>query len=134
MPQLAHWFFRVAVVFFIVGVMMGLQMSITGVYNVTGAHAHTNLLGWVTSAIFGGFYALNPAISETRLAQAHFWVHTIAVAIMTPALYLMFYGYTALEPVLAIASLVAFANVLLFAFIVFSAGKSHSRPLVVPAE
>lgn len=133
MPQLAHWFFRVSVVFLIIGVMMGLQMSITGTYNITGAHAHTNLLGWVTSALYGGFYALNPLLSETKLAKVHFWAHTISVAIMTPSLYLLFYGYTALEPVLAIVSLAAFATVVLFAFIVFSAGRSPVRS-AMPAE
>jgi hypothetical protein len=133
MPKVAHWFFRVAVVFLILGILMGLQMSITGVYNVTGAHAHTNLLGWVTSALFGGFYALNRNVAESKLAKVHFWAHTISVAIMTPSLYLVFLGYTALEPVLAIVSLIAFASVLLFAFIVFSAGRSP-LPAPLPAE
>jgi hypothetical protein len=40
---------------------MGIAMSISGVHNVTGAHAHANLLGWVTMAIFGVYYALAPA-------------------------------------------------------------------------
>ena len=68
MPNVAQLFFKAAVVFLIVGIGMGLQMSISGVHNVTGAHAHANLLGWVTSAIFGGYYALNPAKARTKLA------------------------------------------------------------------
>ena len=69
MPQVSHLFFKAAVVFLVVGLLMGLQMSISGQHNVIGAHAHANLLGWVTMAIFGGYYALNPAKAATRLAR-----------------------------------------------------------------
>jgi hypothetical protein len=31
--------------FLVLGLMMGLQMSISGQHNVIGAHAHSNLLG-----------------------------------------------------------------------------------------
>jgi uncharacterized membrane protein len=135
MPQLAQWFFRAAVVFLIIGIMMGLQMSISGVYNVTGAHAHTNLLGWVTSALFGTFYALNPAKAELKLARVHFWLHTVSVAIMTPSLYLAFLGYSAFEPLLGVLAIAAFASVLLFAWIVFRPAEEKSSTRgAVPAE
>ena len=127
MPNVAQLFFKAAVVFLIVGIGMGLQMSISGVHNVTGAHAHANLLGWVTSAIFGGYYALNPAKARTKLAMIHFWVYTVAVAVMIPALYLMLQGYAALEPLVAASSLLAFAGVLLFAVVVF--GKEDAAAL-----
>jgi hypothetical protein len=128
MPQVADYFFKSAVVFLIVGIMMGLQMSISGVHNVTGAHAHTNLLGWVTMAIFGGYYALSPAKAERRSARIHFWLYLVSVAVMTPSLYLMYLGYTAFEPLLAISSLTAFASVLVFAFVVFTRSEEATAP------
>jgi hypothetical protein len=67
MPTIAQWFFKAAVVFLLMGILMGLQMSISGNHNVIGVHAHTNLLGWVTSAIFGGYYALKGRRGATAL-------------------------------------------------------------------
>ena len=61
MPNLAHVYFRTAILFLIAGISVGIYMSISGNHAVTGAHAHINLLGWVTSALFGTYLALNPA-------------------------------------------------------------------------
>ncbi|UUP18372.1 hypothetical protein [Nitratireductor thuwali] len=120
MPHLATLFFRTAVVFLIIGIAMGLQMAISGTHNVIGAHAHANLLGWATMAIFGGYYALNPAKAQTRLANLQYWVYTAGVAVMVPSLYLLLLGYAAIEPLVALSSLVSAAGVLMFAVIVYS--------------
>ncbi len=138
MPRIAHMFFRVAVVFLLLGILMGLQMSISGNHNVIGAHAHTNLLGWVTSAVFGGYYALNPSKAEKRVASIHFWLYSGSVAVMVPALYAFYTGFRAIEPLLAISSVTAFVSVLVFAAIVFSpeperAGQSRLTARETPA-
>lgn len=120
MPRIADLFFKAAIAFLILGIVMGLQMSISGEHNVIGAHAHTNLLGWVTMAVFGGYYALNPAKARTRLAKLHFWTYLCSVLIMSPSLYLLYLGYAAAEGPLAVASVVAFGSVLVLAIVVFS--------------
>ena len=120
MPRISNLFFRTAVLFLIVGVMMGLQMAISQNHNVIGAHAHVNLLGWVTSAIFGGYYALNPAKAERRLAMVHYAVYTLGVAMMAVALYLLLLGNPAMEPVVAVSALITCAGVLIFAWMVFA--------------
>jgi hypothetical protein len=119
MPGISHLFFKTAVLFLIVGIGMGLQMAISQNHNVIGAHAHVNLLGWVSSAIFGGYYALNPAKAEGRLPLIQYGVYTLGVAIMAFSLYLLLQGNTALEPFVAISALITFAGVLLFAWVVF---------------
>lgn len=132
MPHIAQLFFKTAIVFLILGISMGLQMSISGVHDVTGAHAHANLLGWVTMAIFGIYYALNPTKAELRIARVHYFSYAIAVAIMVPSLYLLLKGYAAAEPFVAVSSLIAAASVLLFAYILFSGERrtaSTMRPL-----
>ncbi len=128
MPRIADYFFKAAVLFLIFGIGMGLQMSISGNHNVIGAHAHTNLLGWVTMAIFGGYYALNPAKAESRLATIHFWVYVVSVLVMSPSLYLLYLGNTAVEPLLAISSITAFVSVLIFAVVVFSPARVGVHP------
>ena len=119
MPAVAELFFKSAIVFLIVGIAMGLHMSMSANHDVIGAHAHTNLLGWVTSALFGGYYALNPAKAESRLAMIHFWVYTLGVAAMVPSLYLLLKGFAAMEPLVALTSLVTFVGVIVFAVVVF---------------
>ncbi|MDZ5697934.1 MULTISPECIES: hypothetical protein [Phyllobacteriaceae] len=120
MPTVAQHFFKTAIVFLIFGIGMGLYMSISGNHNIIGAHAHTNLLGWVTMALFGVYYALNPAKAAGRLARIQYGVYTTGVVVLTPSLLFMLLGNPALEPLVAISSLVTFAGVLLFGLVVFA--------------
>jgi hypothetical protein len=120
MPQVSQLFFKTAIVFLIVGIAVGFQMAISGDHSVFPAHAHINLLGWVTSAIFGGYYALNPAKAQQKLAMVHYGVYTLGLVLMTPALYLMLRGNPALEPIVIVGSFIVAAGVLIFAFMVFS--------------
>jgi hypothetical protein len=133
MPAISHLFFRAAILFLMIGIGVGLAMSITQVHDVVGAHAHVNLLGWVTSAIFGGYYALNPAKAEGVLPRVHFWVYTVGVVIMSGALYMLLKGNTGMEPLVAGGSLLVAAGVLVGAYVIFMpAGSIASR--VQPAE
>lgn len=120
MPHVSRLFFKTAIIFLLVGVTVGLQMAISGDHTVFSAHAHINLLGWVTSAIFGFYYALNPAKARRRIALIHYGVYTLGLIVMAPALYFLLRGNPSLEPVVAVGSLIVAAGVLIFAFVVFS--------------
>ena len=124
MPRVANLYFKTAIIFLIIGIGIGLKMAITEDHSVIGAHAHANLLGWVTMALFGGYHALNPQKAERRLAMIQYYVYTTGVAVLVPALYLMLLGNTAMEPIVAAASIVIFIGVLLFAFIIFSSEQA----------
>ncbi|MEF2552842.1 hypothetical protein VQ042_15970 [Aurantimonas sp. A2-1-M11] len=130
MPYVANLYFKTAITFLVVGISVGLQMSISGNHNVIGAHAHINLLGWVTSALFGAFYALNPAKAQKRLAIIQYGVYTTGVVILSPALYFLLLGNSRAEPAVAIASLIVFAGVILFAVMVFA--KDEVRTSDIP--
>lgn len=134
MPRISDWFFKAAIVFLVVGIAIGLHMSISGVHNVAGAHAHINLLGWVTSAIFGVYYALNPAKAEGRLPMIHFGVYVVGVIVMTIALYLLLGGNTAVEPFVAAGSLITFVGVLVFGYVVFAPARAGANATAMPAE
>jgi hypothetical protein len=123
MPNLAHVYFRTAILFLIAGISVGIYMSISGNHAVTGAHAHINLLGWVTSALFGTYLALNPAKATGLLPRLQYLVYVLGVIVMGTSLYLMLDGNAAMVPVVAGASLVTFAGVLLFAVIIFMPAK-----------
>lgn len=129
MPAVAHLYFRTAIIFLIVGVAVGLHMAIAEDHSAFPAHAHINLLGWVTSAIFGGYYALNPAKAGRRIARVQYVVYLAGLVVMLPALYLKYaVGVASVEPILAIGSLIVTAGVLIFAFVVF-AGEKEAKTL-----
>jgi hypothetical protein len=134
MPRISEYFFRSAILFLLVGISIGLHMSISQNHNVIGAHAHINLLGWVTSALFGGYYALNPAKAAGRLPMLQYLVYTIGVVIMGTSLYLLLSGNVGMTPVVAASSLITFAGVLMFAWIVWTPSSAGSRAMPQAAE
>jgi hypothetical protein len=133
MPAVSELFFKTAILWLILGIGAGLQMAISGDHSTFPAHAHINLLGWVTSAIFGGYYALNPAKAARKIAMVHYGLYTVGLVVMLPALYLMVLGNPALEPIVAGGSLIVAAAVLVFTVVVFSSGSARSVSGLSPA-
>ena len=134
MPRISEYYFRAGILFLLVGISIGIHMSISQNHNVIGAHAHINLLGWVTSALFGGYYALNPAKAAGRLPMIQFVVYTLGVVVMAASLYLLLSGNVGMEPIVAVSSLITFAGVLLFAWIVWMPVGAGSRAMPQAAE
>jgi hypothetical protein len=129
--------FRLAVLFVIAGMAMGIGMAVSQNHSIMPAHAHLNLLGWVSLFLFGIYYERRPALDTSRLAliQVVLWsVGTIVLTIAVAALHL---GYPAADPVAGIASLVVLAAMLLFAYFVFRPAHSMAPGAtmqVTPAE
>jgi hypothetical protein len=112
--------FRVAIVYFVVAVALGIVMGASGDHTLIAVHAHLNLLGWVAMALFALIGMAHPAITEGPIATAQFWLHNIGVPVMLGALALRLKGYTAVEPVIGLASIVVGIGVLLFAWLVLT--------------
>jgi hypothetical protein len=70
-----------ALIYFVVGVSLGMYMGITHDFSLRHVHVHINLLGWVALGIVGAFYAAYPALQRGWMAHAHYWLHTAGVAI-----------------------------------------------------
>ncbi len=49
-------FLKIAVVYFVIGAVVGLYMGITATFTQAPVHAHLNLLGWVSLAVIGLIY------------------------------------------------------------------------------
>lgn len=77
MPRVSNAFFTVATLCGLAGMVWGSWMGISGDHSLHPAHAHLNLLGWVTLAIMGGFYALPGAPKAGTLA----WVNLVLSAL-----------------------------------------------------
>src|SRR5690242_16192071 len=98
-------FISIAAVYFSIGVLMGMTMGIIHYFRLTSTHAHINLLGWVSTALFGLIYSVYPFAGQTKLAKVHFWLHNIGLPIMVIGLILESFGVSAALPIMIVGSL-----------------------------
>ena len=106
-------FLKIAVVYLMLGTLLGLYMGSTEKFVLAPVHAHLLLLGWASLALAGIVYHLHPAAGETRLARIHFWLHNLALPVSMAALAALLSGAPAAGPVVGIASTVMFAGLVL---------------------
>ncbi|MFJ2691557.1 hypothetical protein [Pseudomonas sp. NPDC087336] len=118
-PRSRTWF-RLAALYFALGVMLGVTMGASGDHSLFAVHAHINLLGWVSMALFGAIGTLHPSITEGRAAAVQFWTYNLGVPVMLGALTLRLKGVASIEPLIGVASILVGVSVLLFAWLVFS--------------
>lgn len=86
MRGISFWFFFTATLYVTAGMIWGIVMAASGDHSLYPAHAHLNLVGWVTMALFGVYYHLVPRAAEHWLAKVHFIVATAGVVIMVPGI------------------------------------------------
>ena len=118
MKGLSAWFFGSAVVYAILGMLLGNVMGASGDHSQMPTHAHLLLVGWVTFAIFGLFYHLFAERAATLLARTHFWLSQASYIVLVIALYLIYSGQPDVgEPIAGVASIGLLLSMLLFALI-----------------
>lgn len=86
MRGVAFWFFLTATLCVTGGMAWGIHMSISADHTMAPAHAHLNLVGWVTMALFGIYYHLVPKAGAAMLAKIHFLVAFAGVVTMVPGI------------------------------------------------
>lgn len=110
---------KLAVLYLIVGVGLGIAMGASEDFTLRPVHAHINLLGWATMALAGLIYSVFPQAGLTRLGKMHFWLNNISLPVMVIALAFVVAGQRQLIPVLAISEIVASLGILCFAANIF---------------
>jgi len=111
--------FFIAVITLAVGMAWGLAMAMSQNHSTMPAHAHLNLLGWVSLFLFGMFYRLHPALDFSRLAKIQVFVWTVGTVVLTIGVALFHAGHSGGEPFAAIGSIVVFADLFLFGWLLF---------------
>jgi hypothetical protein len=86
MRDIAFVFFLAAVICVTVGMMWGMQMAISQDHTLGGAHAHLNLVGWTTLALFGLYYRVTPQAAAGWLAKLHAVTAITGVTVMVPGI------------------------------------------------
>ena len=121
--------FKAAVLFVLAGMAWGMQMAISGDHSAYPAHAHLNLLGWVSLFLIGIYYRMHPALERTRSAFVQIWVWIVGVIVQAIGVALVHTGNDKAEPAAAGGSLLVVLSMLLFVWMVF-----RSERAAVPVE
>ena len=119
--RLSNRFLRLAVLFALVGMSLGYWMGATEQFAAAPVHAHINLLGWVSMALYGLFYRVQPGAARGWLPAVHFWVAVVGLLIFMPALAAKLLGGAGLQaaanlglivgPTLTLLSMILFVGV-----------------------
>jgi hypothetical protein len=112
MPKIDISFILLAVVCLIGGVTLGIGMGAAHNFQFTPVHAHLNLLGWTSLALFGLIYKAYPALKNSWLANAHLIISGSTAFVFPIGIYV---SIAHENPALAIAaSFVALGGILIF--------------------
>ncbi|EYD78111.1 hypothetical protein Rumeso_00294 [Rubellimicrobium mesophilum DSM 19309] len=112
MRNIAFVFFLAAVLCVTCGMVLGLYMAASENHILVGAHAHLNLAGWASLALFGLYYNATPQAAQGWLPRVHAVVAILGVLIMVPGIAIASTGGT---PGMAIVgSLLVFASMMIF--------------------
>jgi hypothetical protein len=114
MPRVSAAFFAIGVLFLIAGMIWGMIMGNSENFILAPAHAHLNLLGWVTMAIYGTFYALTRDTLAPRLAWTNFVLAVLGVVVMIPSLACYLSGRPQYGAGIAVGSVLCFLALLVF--------------------
>ena len=113
-------FLRLAALYALLGMSLGIWMGISGDHGQYPAHAHINLLGWVSFALYGLIYRNVPAAAQSRLAPWHFGVANLGAVLLLSGVFAILSGHPEFEPLAAAGGMLTLLGGALFAIILFS--------------
>jgi hypothetical protein len=122
--------FRISVSLGLVGMAFGIVMGIRQDFALAPAHAHLNLLGFVTLFLSALYYRAVPEAAASALARYQAVV-SVAGAILFPVgiASVLLGGRDRFEPVVVAGALIVFVGMTLFAVIVFrTSGETRALP------
>ena len=112
MKRIDIYFLLLATFLLLCGAVLGIRMGASEDFTLTPVHAHLNLAGWASLALFGLVYRAYPELAQRRIAPFHFIVSATGSVLLPIGI-----GLAVLkgEPTLAIiASLLFLLGVILF--------------------
>ncbi len=119
MNRMAGSFMKAAVLYGVIGLALGVYMGAAHALALLTMHSHLSLLGWATLAICATYYQLVPAAADLPLAKVHFWTANAGLIVLTASLVLKSRGIDAAEAGAGIGSVLSFAALAIFLYVVF---------------
>jgi len=111
--------FQTAVLFVLAGMVWGLQMAISNDHSAFPAHAHLNLLGFVSLFLFGFDYRMHPSLDQSRVAIAQVWIWIVGTIIMAVGVAMVHTGHVGGDPIAAVGSIIVLGAMLIFGWLLF---------------
>ena len=125
--------FRISVSLGLIGIVLGIVMGIRQDFALMPAHAHLNLLGFVTLFLSALYYRVVPEAAAGTLARYQAIV-SVAGAVVFPIgiACVLLGGHDRFEPVVVAGALTVLLGMVLFAVIVFRTSGRNVRCPPVP--
>lgn len=82
MKRIDVYFLLLATILLICGAVLGIVMGAREDFQLIPVHAHLNLAGWASLALFGLTYRVYPSLAATKLARYHFIVSAIGSVLL----------------------------------------------------
>jgi hypothetical protein len=82
MKRIDVYFLLLATILLICGAVLGIVMGMREDFQLVPVHAHLNLAGWASLALFGLTYRAYPQLALNRLAGLHFIVSGTASVLL----------------------------------------------------
>jgi cbb3-type cytochrome oxidase subunit 1 len=123
MPGLAERFVTMAIIYAVIGMSLGIAMGAIQDFTDLHVHAHLNVVGWATMALFGLIYRAWPALAERKLAVAHFWAAMVGVPILLLGMFIA--KRTGDEAVVMVGASIVLLSMILF-LVNFLSGRSRT--------
>jgi uncharacterized membrane protein len=128
--------FRISVSLGLIGIVLGIVMGIRQDFVLMPAHAHLNLLGFVTMFLSALYYRVVPEAAASGLARYQAIV-SVAGAVVFPIgiACVLLGGHDRFEPVVVAGALTVLLGMALFAVIVFrTCGQQRATPAAAEAR
>jgi len=120
MLEIDRTYVAVALLWAVIGMLLGLYMGIAADNKLLTMHVAIMLPGFVTLAIYGMIYRLWPAIKRARLARAQFWITVLGSAAIVVGSY--FYVMSGSIPLVATGSVVMIVGAALMSWLFIAQG------------
>lgn len=125
---------KIATFYLVIGILMGMYMSMSETFQLRPVHTHINLLGWATMGLAGIYYVLFPKAGSTVLARIHFWLHNIGLPLMMFGLGFLMYGNEALHILIPFGATLTTISIILFAWNIFQHVKADDQSTISKAS
>jgi peptidoglycan/LPS O-acetylase OafA/YrhL len=124
MQDISRAYIMVGLVWLIAGMVFGAWLGASGNLNYGNSHAHANLLGFVTSVLFGMLYWAWPQLARSKLAFAQFIIYELGALTLVIGKVLVDQGIE--TPMLQVGAIGAIIGAALMLF-VFVKGSGESK-------
>jgi len=85
-PGLAAFHLRAAAIYAVIGMAFGIHMGMSQDFSLVPAHAHLNVLGWLSVSVYGLVLARFPTVAASRLAQLQAVVAHLGIIVFIPGI------------------------------------------------